>query len=105
MLFGTIFFIPLVFIENGSVGTLTLSGGLAIIYLACGCSVAAFLLYNFGLRKLSAATSISLMNLIPVFGLVFSALILHETISLRQIASGIEVILGGVLSTYENKKI
>lgn len=105
MLFGTIFFIPLVFIENGSVGTLTLSGGLAIIYLACGCSVAAFLLYNFGLRKLSAATSISLMNLIPVFGLVFSALILHETISLRQIASGIAVILGVVLSTYENKKI
>ena len=104
MLFGTVFFIPLVFIEQGSVGTITISAGLAILYLACGCSVATFLLYNFGLRKLTAATSISLMNLIPVFGLIFSALILHETISLKQIICGIVVILGVILSTNENKK-
>lgn len=104
MLFGTIFFIPLVFIEQGSIGTITTSGVLAMIYLACGCSVAAFLLYNFGLRKLTAATSVSLMNLIPIFGLILSALILHETISAKQIASGIIVILGVILSTNENKK-
>ena len=87
--------------EQGSIGTLSVSGVSAIIYLACGCSVAAFLMYNFGLRRLSAATSISLMNLIPVFGLIFSALILGETISFKQIVCGAVVILGVILSTYE----
>ena len=99
MTFGTIFFIPLVFLESGTIQPITLSGVLSLVYLACGCSVAAFLLYNFGLRKLSAATSISLMNLVPVFGLIFSTLFLQETISLRQILGGIIVILGVVLSS------
>lgn len=103
MTFGTAFFIPLILTEQGSVGTMTLPGILAMIYLACGCSVAAFLLYNFGLRKLSAATSISLMNLVPVFGLIFSALLLHEAITIRQIAGGIVIIFGVVLSTGETQ--
>lgn len=104
MLFGTIFFIPLVLAECGQIQSITLSGMLAMIYLSCGCSVAAFLLYNFGLRKLSAATSISLMNLVPVFGLIFSALLLHESISVRQIIGGIIVITGVILSTDYKKR-
>ncbi len=69
------------------------------VYLSLGCSVGAFLLYNFGLRKLSASTSISLMNLVPVFSIIFSATILNETISLRQIVGGVIVIIGVILST------
>lgn len=102
--FGTIFFIPFVLAEHGDIGAITISGVLAMIYLSCGCSVAAFLLYNFGLRKLSAATSISLMNLVPVFGLIFSALFLKETITVKQIIGGIVVILGVILSTSAVKK-
>lgn len=103
-LFGTVFLIPFVLLERGTVQTITLSGVLAMLYLAIGCSVLAFLLYNFGLRKLSAATSISLMNLVPVFGLIFSAALLHETITLRQIIGGTVVIAGVVLSTETKTK-
>lgn len=99
MLFGTAFFIPLVILEGGTIGEFTISSIIALFYLSIGCSVTAFLLYNFGLKKLSAATSISLMNLVPVFGILFSALLLHETITLRQIVGGIVVIVGVILST------
>lgn len=102
MAFGTVFFIPLVLLEHGTIQEITLSGVLAMLYLAVGCSVTAFLLYNFGLRKLSAATATSLMNLVPVFGLIFSGFLLHETITLRQIIGGAVVITGVILST-ENK--
>lgn len=103
MLFGTIFFLPLVLLEHGTIQAITFPGTIAIVYLSCGCSVAAFLLYNLGLRRLSAATSISLMNLVPVFGLLFSVLLLHETTTLRQIIGGIIVITGVVLSTHNTK--
>ena len=104
MLFGTVFFLPLVFLEQGEIGTINFSGIAALIYLSLGCSVGAFLLYNFGLRKLSASTSISLMNLVPVFGIIFSATLLKEIISLRQIIGGVIVIIGVILSTATKQK-
>ncbi len=103
-LFGTVFFVPLVLIEYQPIGAITGTGIAAMIYLSLGCSVGAFLLYNFGLRKLSAATSVSLMNLVPVFGIIFSALFLKETITLTQILGGIVVIAGVILSSTTNKK-
>lgn len=99
MLFGTIFFIPLVLIEKGSIGHFSMQSVTALLYLSVGCSVIAFLLYNLGLKKLSASTSISLMNLVPVFGIVFSFVFLQEKISISQIVGGIVVIAGVILST------
>lgn len=99
MLFGTIFFIPLVLIEKGSIGHLTMQSVTALLYLSVGCSVAAFLLYNLGLKRLPASTSISLMNLVPVFGIIFSFVFLQEKISVSQIVGGIIVIAGVILST------
>lgn len=97
--FGALFFIPLVLIEHQPIGAITGTGIAAMIYLSLGCSVGAFLLYNFGLKKLSAATSVSLMNLVPVFGIIFSALLLKETITIAQILGGIIVIVGVILSS------
>lgn len=101
MLAGFIFFLPLVIIEGKAwqIPTITSTG--ALIYLSVGCSIAAFLLYNFGLRKLSASISVSLLNLVPVLGLIFSILILHETISAIQILGGIIVIIGVILSSIQ----
>lgn len=70
----------------------------AVLFLAVICSVAAYLLYNFGLRGISTAAAASIMNLMPVFGLVFSALILHEAITMRHIIGGAIVILGVIFS-------
>ena len=104
VLFGTIFFVPLVLIEHQPIQDLTGTGIVAMVYLFLGCSVGAFLLYNWGLRKLSAAASVSLMNLVPVFGIILSAVFLKETITVTQIIGGAVVILGVILSTTTGKQ-
>lgn len=98
ILIGTVLFVPLTFIEAPVIGEVTLPAVLALLYLGICCTMAALILYNYGLRSVSAKTAVSLMNLMPVFGLLFSALILHEKITLIQIIGGIIVLIGVGLS-------
>ncbi|WP_270566235.1 DMT family transporter [Clostridium beijerinckii] len=101
MLAGFIFFLPFVIIEGKTWRMPTMTSASALIYLSVGCSIVAFLLYNLGLRKLSASISVSLMNLVPVLGLIFSILILHESVSTVQILGGVIVIVGVILSSIQ----
>lgn len=98
---GIIWFIPFVFLEGAAWRAPSVVSVNALIFLCIGCSVAAFLLYNFGLKKLSASASVSLMNLVPVLGLAFSVLILGEAVSIIQIIGGIIVIVGVILSSIQ----
>lgn len=95
---GAILFIPLACIELSAWKTPDTTSLLTLFYLGVLCSVAAFMLYNYGLRKLSAGTAVSLANLVPVFGVLLSVLVLHETLYPLQIAGGIIVIAGVTLS-------
>ena len=52
----------------------------------------AFLLYVAGLRRTSAARAGMFLTLIPVFGLLFSAVLLGETMDTRQIMGSVVVI-------------
>jgi drug/metabolite transporter (DMT)-like permease len=52
----------------------------------------AFLLYVAGLRRTSATRAGMSLTLIPVFGLIFSALLLGETMGLRQLLGSLLVI-------------
>ncbi len=98
---GTIFFIPLTLFERESWRYPSgFSLGL-LLYLGIFCSVFAYMLYNFGLRRLSSATSVALMNLVPIFGVFFSVLILGEKVSFGQLAAGTIVIVGVLLSVFE----
>lgn len=99
MLAGTILFTPFVLMEGGEWKLPSFTSFGSFVYLSVGCSVMAFLLYNLGLRKLSAGVSVSLMNLVPIFGLVFSITILGEEVSAIQIFGGLIVILGVALSS------
>ncbi len=101
MLTGFTFFLPFVIIEGKTWRMPTMTSASALIYLSVGCSIVAFLLYNLGLRKLSASISVSLMNLVPVLGLIFSILILHESVSTVQILGGVIVIIGVILSSIQ----
>ncbi|MGI8350287.1 DMT family transporter [Niallia circulans] len=65
--------------------------------------MAAFLLYNYGLKKLSASASVSLMNLVPVLGIVFFIFLLEETVTLTQIIGGASVIIGVILSSIQKR--
>lgn len=98
-LYGTLFFIPMLFFEHPVMVHLNASVITAVIYLSAGCSVLAFILYNYGLKGISASSASAIMNLMPVFGIILSVLILHETITLRQILGGIIIMSGVLIST------
>lgn len=99
MLWGTVMFLPMLFLEKPVFTNITSETIIAILYLSTGCSVAAFLLYNYGLSGISASSASAIMNLMPLFGVLLSFLILHETISLTQILGGILIMLGVYIST------
>ena len=98
-LYGTLFFIPMLFLEHPSMVHLTPEVVMAVLYLSAGCSVLAFILYNYGLKGISASSASAIMNLMPVFGIILSVLILHETVTLKQIIGGIIIMTGVLIST------
>ncbi len=98
---GSIFFIPLALLEKDSWQAPTTGSFMLLMYLGVFCSVIAFLLYNYGLIKLSPSSSVSLMNLVPIFGVIFSVVLLHETVSWRQIIGGLVVIVGVLMSAHQ----
>lgn len=99
MVFGGIFFVPLAFTEMHQwVKPTAISLG-ALLFLAVGCSILAFLLYNFGLKGLSATATASMINVMPVAGLVLGVVVMHDPLLLKQIAGGAIVILGVTMSS------
>lgn len=104
ILIGTVCFIPMLFLETFTIGTITLTSVLAVLYLAICCSLAALLLYNYGLRNTDPATTAALMNLMPVAGVVLSALILKETITIRHILGGVIILVGVFVSEHKSQK-
>lgn len=104
MLSGAVFFIPLLFLEKPAAVGITPQVTTAVLFLAICCSLLALVLYNYGLRGVKASTAASLMNLMPAAGVVLSALILHETITAKQIIGGL-IIFAGVYITVRKSRI
>jgi drug/metabolite transporter (DMT)-like permease len=96
---GAIAFLPLAAAEHGSWHAPSLASTAAVIYLGVFCSVAAFFLYAYGLKELDAGTAITLINLVPVVGLIISVAVLKEHETVVQLAGGMVVIVGIVIST------
>lgn len=71
-----------------------------IVFLAALCSVAAFLLYNYGLGRLVPSVAVNLLNIVPVAGLGWAVLLADETLSGTQVVGGAVVIIGVVLGLY-----
>ena len=63
-----------------------------------------FLLYVSGLRRTSAARAGTFLTLIPVFGLLFSALLLGERFTPLQVAGGLIVIASMVALTVADQR-
>lgn len=103
-LVGAVAFLPLSLFEKSSWQVPTMNSMLLVIYLGVFCSVVAFFLYNYALRELSSSTAVALMNLVPVFGVIFSVIFLNEMIRSGQYIGGALVIIGVVLSVKETKK-
>lgn len=100
---GTVAFIPLAFIERSRWQVPSAESLWILLYLGVFCSVAAFMLYNYGLRTLSSSTAVALMNLVPIFGVLFSIVFLHEVLRISDLLGGIIIIFGVILSVREKR--
>lgn len=100
---GTLAFIPLAFIEQSRWQVPSTESLWVLLYLGIFCSVAAFMLYNYGLRTLSSSTAVALMNLVPIFGVLFSIVFLHEILHVSDLLGGIIIIFGVILSVREKR--
>jgi drug/metabolite transporter (DMT)-like permease len=103
-LVGSIAFFPLALLERAAWRPISLPSLLSALYLGLFCSVAAFLFYGFGLKKLDPGSAVSMVNLVPVFGLIFAVVGLKEPIYLVQIAGGLIVIAGIILSLRSDRQ-
>jgi drug/metabolite transporter (DMT)-like permease len=105
MTVGTLCFIPFLLWEDEAWKMPNVISITSLLFLSIGCSVAAFILYNYGLKKLSASASVSLMNLVPVLGIVFSVFLLKEIVTLSQVIGGAVVIIGVILSSIQKEEL
>lgn len=99
MLFGALFFIPFVLYEGRPWLMPTVKSGLSILFLAVCCSLTSFLCYNYSLRGISVTTATSLLNLMPVVGLICANAVLHESVTAMQLLGGAVIIAGVLVST------
>ncbi|MEU2117539.1 DMT family transporter [Streptomyces sp. NPDC016459] len=72
-----------------------------LVYLAVGCSVGGFLLYNYGLRRMASSVAVNILNLVPVFGVVGAVVINGESIRLAQMTGGVIIVAGVALGMIE----
>jgi drug/metabolite transporter (DMT)-like permease len=79
------------------------SNVLRIVFLAGLCSVAGFLLYNHGLRRLEASVAVNLLNVVPVAGLVWAVVLAGETLTITRVLGGAVVIAGVTLGLHRKK--
>lgn len=102
LVIGTLMLIPPAIIEILYHGIPSLSARVWAIALYLGIfpSAIAYLLYNYGLKFVSAPQAANFLNLIPVFGVAVSVLILHENTSSRAIFGGILAVIGVSLSAH-----
>ena len=96
---GAVFFFPLLFLPGIQLPVKLEPVPLyAIFYLGSAVTLGAYGLYNYGVSKIPASQATAFINLIPVFSLIMSALVLGERFSsVQYMASGV-VFFGVILS-------
>ena len=106
-LFGTLLLLPAAAIE-GSLLTgatrLSVYGWISVLQLALLGTVAGFVWWYDGVAELGAARASVFVNLVPVFGVLLSALILSERLNVSQLAGGILVAFGVGIGTLGGRK-
>ncbi len=93
-LFGTIAFIPFLFLELNQIqwGMIDIGIILHVLYLGIFCSAVGYTLYMFALDRLGVGTTTLYINLIPVVTMFASVIFLQEQIGIKQIIGAILVI-------------
>ncbi len=84
---------------SGLVPALSLSGALALLWLALPAGALAHVLANFAVRHLPAGRSAPFLMLVPVSGAAIAAVLLGERLDGVQIAGGVLIVVGIGLAT------
>lgn len=71
---------------------------LALAYVSTVASVLAYWAWNKGVQSVGASRSAPFINLLPVFTVALGVLLLHETITARQVLGGTITLTGALLS-------
>lgn len=96
-LLGTIGLLPLALWEGLPLAALPGEVWAALAYLGLGGTVLGFVWYAEGVRTLGTTQTAIFNNLVPVFGVLLSVLLLHERLHWAMIAGGVLVVLGVAL--------
>ncbi len=93
---GTLVLIPAAILEGGMPRLLAapLEAWVAIAYLAVFGTVIAFVLLHVGVGRISASRAAAFALLVPIIGVVSSALLLHEPLTWLSLVGGVVVIAG-----------
>ncbi|MFI7385088.1 DMT family transporter [Streptomyces sp. NPDC049813] len=79
------------------------SASALLAYLAVACSVGGFLLYNYGLSRMTSSVAVNILNLVPVFGVLGAVVINGESVRLPQVFGGVIIIAGVALGMIERR--
>nr|WP_262410556.1 DMT family transporter [Pseudomonas alcaligenes] len=99
---GSLFFLPLALFSEPLPSQFGLLGVGSVIYLGVVVTVGAYGLYNFGVSRLPASQASGFTNLLPVFTLVFAALLLGESLNTAQYLAAGLVFIGVALSQWRS---
>lgn len=102
---GSLFFLPLALWQAPLPSEISLLGLGAVAYLGVVVTVGAYGLYNFGVSRLPASQASGYTNLIPVFTLVFAALLLGERLNAQQYLAAALVFAGVMLSQWRTRQV
>lgn len=96
---GTLFFFPALFLPGTILpAEFVPTSFFCILYLGSAVTLGAYGLYNFGVSKIPASQATAFVNLIPVFTMILSALILKEWFTGGQYLASLLVFAGVMLS-------
>jgi len=101
---GTIFLIPLSFIERSDWQMLSLTAWGHILFLSLCCSVLGYLFYMYVLKQLDVAITTMYLNLVPVVGVISGYFILGERVLPIQIAGGAVTLLAIIVMNWERAR-
>ncbi|MGD9948666.1 MAG: DMT family transporter [Desulfobulbus sp.] len=98
---GALFFMPVLFLPSVRASSLTWGGFGAILYLGVIVSMGAYGMYNYGVSRIPASQASTFVNLIPVFSILLSYLILGERLNMWQWMA-CSLVFGGVLLSQQS---
>lgn len=87
---------PMTYLPNVS-----LQGWLSVLYMAIFASVIGYLVQQMAIKAIGPSKTNVFVNLVPVFSIILSTIILKETLSITKCMSGVIIIIG----VYMNSRI